>query len=72
MQKMIILLVMPLVGLLYSADNQLTSAERKEGWSLLFDGKSMNGWRTYKNLPENSWEVVDGQLHSKTESNGAT
>jgi Domain of Unknown Function (DUF1080) len=72
MQKLMFLLVMPLMGILYSADNQLTSAERKEGWILLFNGQSMEGWRTYKNLPENSWEVVNGQLHSKTKANGAT
>lgn len=42
-----------LVGLLLSAglfsvssaQNQLTSSEAAEGWQLLFDGKSLNGWR---------------------------
>ncbi len=27
-----------------SADNTLTEAERKDGWQLLFDGKSLAGW----------------------------
>ena len=28
--------------------NTLTAAEQKDGWKLLFDGKSLAGWRTYK------------------------
>ena len=42
---------------------QLTEAQQAEGWQLLFDGHSLNGWRTYKNKPANSWEIVDGTLH---------
>ena len=46
-------------------ENQLTPEEKKAGWKLLFDGKSMKGWRTYKNKIGNSWEVKDGELHCK-------
>ena len=42
-------------------DNVLTPAEKKAGWILLFDGKTTNGWRTYKNRP-GSWEVKNGEL----------
>jgi len=49
----------------FQKDNELTAAEKKEGWVLLFDGKSIDNWRTYKNLPDNSWEIVNGQLHCK-------
>lgn len=38
--------------------NTLTKAEAKEGWRLLFDGKSLDQWRGYKQetLPE-GWKV---------------
>ena len=29
-----------------AADNELTSAQSKEGWFLLFDGKTLNNWMT--------------------------
>jgi hypothetical protein len=45
--------------------NRLTSSEKSQGWQLLFDGKTMEGWRTYRNNPSNSWEVVNGELHCK-------
>lgn len=44
---------------------QLTEQQKAEGWRLLFDGTSMEGWRTFKNMQNNSWEVVDGTLHCK-------
>jgi hypothetical protein len=44
-----------------AADNQLTVEERRNGWQLLFDGKTTNGWmnsdRTAPRTP-----VVDGSL----------
>lgn len=48
--------------------NQLTEAQEKEGWKLLFNGRNMDGWRGYKNRENNSWEVVDGTLHCKADS----
>jgi hypothetical protein len=45
--------------------NQLTDAQKSEGWILLFDGVSKKGWRTFKNQENNSWEVADGTLHCK-------
>lgn len=47
------------------AQNELTEAQKAEGWKLLFNGKNMDGWRTYKNRENDSWEVVDGTLHCK-------
>jgi 3-keto-disaccharide hydrolase len=44
--------------------NQLTAAEKKAGWILLFDGKSLNGWRGYKKTDTagTRWQVEDGLL----------
>jgi hypothetical protein len=46
------------------AANQLTEQEKRAGWSLLFDGKSLNGWRGYKKPDAASarWRVEDGWL----------
>jgi hypothetical protein len=54
-----------------AADNQLTPAEKAAGWELLFDGKTMNGWRTYGNKPPGGWEVVDGTLHAIAKVKGS-
>lgn len=43
----------------------LTDAQKAEGWKLLFDGQTLNGWRFFKNQPNDTWEVVDGTLHCK-------
>ena len=47
------------------AENQLTEAQKNDGWKLLFNGQNMDGWRTFKNKENDSWEVVDGTLHCK-------
>lgn len=45
-------------------ENELSTAEKKEGWTLLFDGKTLNGWRTYQNKKSDTWNVQDGAIHS--------
>jgi hypothetical protein len=43
--------------------NQLTDAEKKAGWKLLFDGKTLDGWHNFKKDTVNpGWEVKDGTL----------
>lgn len=45
------------------APNKLTKKEEKEGWKLLFDGKTTNGWHTYlRDTVGSKWQVVDGAL----------
>lgn len=48
-----------------TGDTILTPDEKKAGWVLLFDGKTTNGWRPYRNQASEGWEVVNGQLHCK-------
>ncbi len=47
-----------------AAPNQLTDAERAAGWRLLFDGKTLTGWRGlgYDTVPSTHWVVVDGTI----------
>ncbi len=48
--------------------NQLTDAEKAQGWQLMFDGKTSDGWREYNkpNFPL-SWVVEDGTLKCRSE-----
>ncbi|WP_018618412.1 3-keto-disaccharide hydrolase [Spirosoma luteum] len=52
--------------------NTLTAKEKKEGWKLLFDGKTTNGWRgAYTDkFPAKGWDVMDGMLTIQ-QSNGS-
>lgn len=50
-------------ALAMQAMNTLTSTEEREGWKLLFDGKSTKGWHNFKSKSIGSgWQVKDGML----------
>jgi len=52
------------------AQNALTNQEKKDGWELLFDGKSMEHWRNFKKdglSPQ--WIIKDGAM-VKTKDGG--
>lgn len=43
--------------------NVLTRQEKKDGWQLLYDGKTTKGWHVYLNKSDGSaWKSVDGTL----------
>jgi len=53
------------------AANTLTAAEKKNGWILLFDGHSLDGWRGYKkpDTTDSRWKV-DGDSLTLPPDNG--
>jgi len=44
--------------------NVLTAADARDGWQLLFDGKTLNGWHGlgFKTTPPGLWTVEDGAI----------
>jgi hypothetical protein len=53
-------------------DNQLTEREKSEGWELLFDGKTSNGWRGAKlsQFPKGGWKIEDGIISVEKSDGG--
>lgn len=47
------------------------TANEKEGWHSLFDGKTTAGWHVYGGKTAGSWKAVDGTLYLDS-SSGAT
>ena len=45
-------------------DNVLSDTEKKDGWKLLFDGETTNGWHTYNKpgMIGSKWKAKDGML----------
>jgi len=52
--------------------NQLTADEKKQGWQLLFDGKTPRHWRAayQKDFPKQGWVVRDGMLLGELAAGG--
>jgi hypothetical protein len=46
-------------------ENTLSAKEKEQGWVLLFDGSTTNGWRNYKSAEADSWAVANGELYCK-------
>ena len=45
--------------------NTLTKQDLEEGWILMFNGLTSDGWRSHngEKFPDHGWEVVEGTLH---------
>lgn len=64
---------MPFLHLAQAAEslNRLTDAESRAGWKILFDGKSIEGWRNYqKKTIGDGWVVKDGSLLRQSDGAG--
>lgn len=51
--------------LLVACNSTKKTTKTDPGYTSLFDGKTMNGWRTYQNKPADSWMVKNGVLYCK-------
>jgi len=76
MKKFIYLSVLFLLVLTTSnsqTPDTLTSKEIKNGWVLLFDGTSTNGWTTINGqpVPAGGWEIVNGCINTIIGGKGA-
>lgn len=52
--------------------NNLSPQEEAQGFSLLFNGKDLTGWRAVSKTtpPEKGWEVIEGTLHVLDSASG--
>ena len=68
--SLLIGLLLPVMGLAQPA-NMLTAKEKKQGWTLLFDGTDTNGWTTPGGKPVPAgWVVEKGTLTAKKGGKG--
>lgn len=65
MKKIFVFIVLATSSMISIAQtpNTLTKQEKKEGWKLLFDGKTTQGWHTYlRDTVGSKWQVKNGAL----------
>lgn len=78
MKKICVLLTVILVSTITNAQmpepcNTLSKKEIKQGWQLLFDGKTLNGWKGYNSDQVFScWSAANGELVCQGEGGSVT
>lgn len=62
--NLLLILLLACITSLAQPVNTLSAKEKKEGWKLLFDGKTGNGWigAKTKTFPTSGWIIKDGLL----------
>ncbi len=72
MSAIVSLLVAGACGGAENSDNVLTEAEIADGWTLLWDGETSNGWRGARldHFPEQGWTIDDGVLRVEASGGG--
>jgi hypothetical protein len=65
-----LLTLLTLTSIACRAQSPAIPASRAAAEESLFDGKSLGGWRGYRNAPVTGWEVVDGTMHAIGKSRG--
>lgn len=70
--RVIIALLAAVIACDMQAQNELTEEEKADGFVLLFDGKTSDGWRGYKKdfFPDR-WIIEDGTIHFNPETEGS-
>jgi hypothetical protein len=66
--SLLLVMLLPAANILaFQAKNTLSQAEVSSGWKLLFDGRTMSGWRVAyaSGLPTRGWVVKDGELRGE-------
>jgi hypothetical protein len=75
MKKLFLLLIMGLmIPFAYGQDNTLSAKQKKQGWKLLFDGRTAAGWTNLAGAQviaqPGGWDVIDGALVLKKDAAG--
>jgi hypothetical protein len=63
--RVLLLMAVPALlrgGVAPAQENRLDAEEQSEGWALLFDGDSLDGWTTSGN--RDAWLVRQGEIHT--------